>query len=469
MKQSRYAKYAYIILWVFWVMLFVRFGFRIGLIGLGTKTSNLSTALFTGVYCVLTPVSLILARKEYIRRVIWAAVPFCIAGAGSLLLTGGEYVIIPSVLLSAGSALLTAAFLFIYVYGLSQREQVVSIVVFLIAKPVFSMIAVWISGSTEILPYLILATAVSAAIGICGKFIDTAGTPAANKPRHATVKIPFWTLAGIYTLYAFIVFERMNCAFTLFVAGVETSVPYYMYFAGGFIMAITAYWLFVHKKMRVSAALNIFLFLAVIYFILSVASEFGLMGYSSLEVALFGLSDIVYVFLFVTAASISGTFPGKKIFMGFVFVFGLALACAFLFSHYLYIRYQSLYTIVYALTSLAMIAVCILMSPLLQKIETGFLPVERGKDGAESDLKKPKHLYPVPDAAVPTPVPLTLREKEIVELYLKGYSNQQVAETLYIAPATLKVHCRNIYNKLNITSRLELHLLFQRHTENDKD
>ncbi|MDY0093099.1 MAG: helix-turn-helix transcriptional regulator [Candidatus Vecturithrix sp.] len=51
---------------------------------------------------------------------------------------------------------------------------------------------------------------------------------------------------------------------------------------------------------------------------------------------------------------------------------------------------------------------------------------------------------------------LSPREQELITLVLKGYSNQKIAETLYISLHTVKAHLRNIYPKLGIKSRYEL-------------
>lgn len=51
---------------------------------------------------------------------------------------------------------------------------------------------------------------------------------------------------------------------------------------------------------------------------------------------------------------------------------------------------------------------------------------------------------------------LTLREAEIVELVLQGYSSDAIAHRLCIARGTVKVHRRNAYLKLGITSQAEL-------------
>ena len=48
---------------------------------------------------------------------------------------------------------------------------------------------------------------------------------------------------------------------------------------------------------------------------------------------------------------------------------------------------------------------------------------------------------------------LTRKEKEILELYMKGYSSKDILDTLSITDNTLKYHNRNIYSKLGVKSR----------------
>jgi ATP/maltotriose-dependent transcriptional regulator MalT len=49
--------------------------------------------------------------------------------------------------------------------------------------------------------------------------------------------------------------------------------------------------------------------------------------------------------------------------------------------------------------------------------------------------------------------PLTKRELEILELLAKELSNKQIADQLFIAPATVKRHSENIYHKLDVPGR----------------
>ncbi len=51
---------------------------------------------------------------------------------------------------------------------------------------------------------------------------------------------------------------------------------------------------------------------------------------------------------------------------------------------------------------------------------------------------------------------LTAREKEILDLLVKGLSYKQIAADIFISVETLNSHIKNIYRKLNVHSRSEL-------------
>jgi len=51
---------------------------------------------------------------------------------------------------------------------------------------------------------------------------------------------------------------------------------------------------------------------------------------------------------------------------------------------------------------------------------------------------------------------LTNREKEIVRLICKGNTHKQIAESLYIAERTVAKHVQNIFEKVNVSNRMEL-------------
>lgn len=50
---------------------------------------------------------------------------------------------------------------------------------------------------------------------------------------------------------------------------------------------------------------------------------------------------------------------------------------------------------------------------------------------------------------------LSAREIEILDHVARGLSNKEIARALRVAPETVKWHLKNIYEKLNVTSRIQ--------------
>jgi DNA-binding NarL/FixJ family response regulator len=49
---------------------------------------------------------------------------------------------------------------------------------------------------------------------------------------------------------------------------------------------------------------------------------------------------------------------------------------------------------------------------------------------------------------------LTAREKEILELVLRGLSRGEIAKTLFVSPETVKKHVSNAYKKLEASNKI---------------
>ena len=51
---------------------------------------------------------------------------------------------------------------------------------------------------------------------------------------------------------------------------------------------------------------------------------------------------------------------------------------------------------------------------------------------------------------------LTVREREVLELCYDGMTNPEIAAALYISLNTVKRHLHNIFEKLDVSTRIEL-------------
>ncbi|MFB4272793.1 response regulator [Nonomuraea sp. GTA35] len=72
-------------------------------------------------------------------------------------------------------------------------------------------------------------------------------------------------------------------------------------------------------------------------------------------------------------------------------------------------------------------------------------------------------LAPAADAAVPAPVPLTEREREVLALIAAGRSNREIARSLAVAEKTVKTHVSNVLMKLGVQDRTQAALYAVRH------
>jgi len=50
---------------------------------------------------------------------------------------------------------------------------------------------------------------------------------------------------------------------------------------------------------------------------------------------------------------------------------------------------------------------------------------------------------------------LTPREDDVLQLLVKGYSNAEIGEALFLSVSTIKTHVSNLFIKLEVTSRLK--------------
>lgn len=79
-------------------------------------------------------------------------------------------------------------------------------------------------------------------------------------------------------------------------------------------------------------------------------------------------------------------------------------------------------------------------------------PATHGRDGSAGPVEQSFQRFGAGQ--------LTEREREVAEYTLKGYSAEALGQMLGIAPGTVRIHRRNIYAKLGISSQGELFARF---------
>jgi two-component system nitrate/nitrite response regulator NarL len=82
-----------------------------------------------------------------------------------------------------------------------------------------------------------------------------------------------------------------------------------------------------------------------------------------------------------------------------------------------------------------------------------------------SDLLQALRHQPVATAAVEVPrtFGLTPRELQIIRAVVSAYGNKEIADSLAISEKTVKHHLTNIFDKVGVSSRLELALFALHH------
>lgn len=86
-------------------------------------------------------------------------------------------------------------------------------------------------------------------------------------------------------------------------------------------------------------------------------------------------------------------------------------------------------------------------------IAQGVLSVSKGETWLSPDIAASLVQHSIRAAGLSKQDELTARERDVLVLLAKGYPNEQIAETLFIAEGTVKNHVTHIYDKLGVSSR----------------
>jgi DNA-binding CsgD family transcriptional regulator len=57
---------------------------------------------------------------------------------------------------------------------------------------------------------------------------------------------------------------------------------------------------------------------------------------------------------------------------------------------------------------------------------------------------------------------LTERERQVARLVVDRKTNREIAEALFLSPKTVETHMRNMFRKLDVSSRVEVARIMER-------
>ena len=107
-----------------------------------------------------------------------------------------------------------------------------------------------------------------------------------------------------------------------------------------------------------------------------------------------------------------------------------------------------------SIVSMAVICIALIILPILHKLLSKMIKTNTIVNNMETKIG----IINFPDG-VDT---LTEREKQIVELLLKGRTSKLIADELYISLNTVKTHIKNIYSKLGVKKKSDLFKLIMK-------
>jgi len=144
-----------------------------------------------------------------------------------------------------------------------------------------------------------------------------------------------------------------------------------------------------------------------------------------------------------SVANNSSTEKSKKEFYKYVIFMGLLLAlgiAAMKSLEYYYFAYRISTDVYIGIISVIFLGLGV------------YLGIKFGRKNKINPVSATEPLAPV---ALPEGIELSSREREVLTNIALGYSNQEIADRLFVSLNTVKSHTNNIYSKLNVKRRTQ--------------
>ncbi|NIM10785.1 MAG: hypothetical protein GTO45_02260 [Candidatus Aminicenantes bacterium] len=232
-----------------------------------------------------------------------------------------------------------------------------------------------------------------------------------------------------------------------------------LYFFTGFVVGLVEKSL--PRVFKLGFGIFVFIFFTLLAFKVShILSQPGLHSLSSFYLpfpiiriikGLFIYGSLVY--LFFNLKNLDSTFKGKTL-----KIIGITFAVGYTFSEICMIGLLPIYDLFVAtlITTIVFFGLQVIVFFNLRRFLNRYYsarPLEQTiTNGLESFFTK---------------YGISKREGELIQLILKGHSNREIEEALFISLETVKKHIYNIYKKTGVKNRLQLNYLVQNYTNQD--
>jgi len=265
-------------------------------------------------------------------------------------------------------------------------------------------------------------------------------------------------LLVIICLFIFVLYLNGGLMYRIIMPTLDLQVPFAFYFRYViYILIVLVMYIFGERLQRYFPIYMAVSLLGMAYISFALLSDLtaGFFLTASMFEAAFAMLDL---FIWVTLGSLAFLYKAPFQFFGLALAANLSgIILGDFFGELLLESGESIRLMTAIFASLSIFAVFIIVPWLNQQVEKNLPQALEGSTISPllSGSGQPAHL----EAHLIPGEKLTPREIEIIALILKGYTNKDIAEKLFVSPNTIKTHLKNIYYKFGVNKKKDLIIL----------
>jgi len=287
--------------------------------------------------------------------------------------------------------------------------------------------------------------------------------------KEKTDKLPLALLAGGLIIVGVIQFmTTFNNVVQQYRAVNELS-SFKFYQIGQLLAVLFVIVMIIIFSVRIMNLFYVFIASSILGFFLLMYSKAGGIGFTDAGIVIIGFCDIGTVVAWMVTASISGRYKGIWVLLSFLVVFGVSSVSATYVGSFIIEMNPLMFYLSAGMIAVVSVALSIIFIPVIRNIPEDIIKKKSKLDfgglrilsehynGTENQNGDSVQRQESEDLRFNL---LTPREREVTSQLLEGYTAPQIAAILKIKTYTVKVHIRNIYQKLDIGSRPELFIKY---------